>query len=84
MHICLRTILYFDLFARWPVFNGAIYEVDMTELAPEHKYVYRVGGYDTANATWRWSSEFTFSSAPAVNPDRKTTVATLGKSPFHF
>eukprot|EP01035_Chromulina_nebulosa_P051658 gene51658-70379_t len=52
----------------------------MTELAPEHKYVYRVGGYDTANATWRWSSEFTFSSAPAAsNPNRKTTVATLGE-----
>jgi hypothetical protein len=65
---------------RWPVFDGAIYEVDMTELAPEHKYSYRVGGYDTANATWRWSSEFSFSAAPvSSNPDRKTTVATLGE-----
>ena len=56
-----------------------IYEVDMDQLVPGQKYLYRVGGYDSANSTLRYSSEFDFVAAPSTSdPNRRTTVATLG------
>jgi len=61
----------------WPVFTGMIYEADMTGLAPATRYIYRVGGYDSANSTTRYSPQFEFSSAPAPDPARQTTVGVL-------
>lgn len=60
----------------WPVFTGVIYEVDMTNLTPEHRYKYRVGGYDTVNQTMRYSDEFSFQAAPLPNPSHTTRVFT--------
>lgn len=37
----------------WPIFTGVLYEADMSNLVPDSKYQYRVGGYDEANATVR-------------------------------
>jgi hypothetical protein len=62
----------------WPVFTGVIYEADMTGLAADHHYKYRVGGWDSANATLRYSAEFNFKAAPESNdPNRVTKIATL-------
>lgn len=62
----------------WPVFNGVIYEANMAKLEPERKYSYRVGGYDTANKTVRYSDVFTFISAPDhTDPSRVTKVYTV-------
>jgi hypothetical protein len=62
----------------WPIFTGVIYEVDMTGLEADTAYTYRVGGYDPANATTRYSTSFTFRSKPVSNdPNRKTVIATL-------
>ena len=42
------------------------------------RYSYRVGGWDTANATIRYSKEFAFKAAPPTNhPNRRTSIATL-------
>jgi len=62
----------------WPIFNGVIYNSDMTGLAADSKYKYRVGGFDPVNNTMRFSKEFNYKSAPVSNPDRKTVVATGG------
>lgn len=65
----------------WPVFKGVLYDVDMTNLATETKYQYRVGGYDTSNSTVRRSDDFTFQSQPLrtaeASPNRETKIATL-------
>jgi hypothetical protein len=62
----------------WPIFEGTLYEVNMVNLLPERKYSYRVGGYDTANQTVRYSEVFTFNSAPDhTDPNRVTKVFTL-------
>jgi hypothetical protein len=61
----------------WPIFNGQIFETDMTGLIPNEQYRYRVGGYDSVNATTRYSDEFIFKAAPISNdPNRRTTIAT--------
>jgi acid phosphatase type 7 len=59
----------------WPIFTGWIYEVDMTHLTPSMQYRYRVGGYDTANATMRYSQEYRFRAAPRPNNPSHTTKA---------
>lgn len=56
---------------------GVLYEVDMVDLKPGLSYDYRVGGYDTANDTIRYSKDFKFKSTPEANPNRKTVVTTL-------
>eukprot|EP01031_Cornospumella_fuschlensis_P039048 gene39048-47509_t len=61
----------------WPVFNGMIYEADMVNLSPETSYCYRVGGYDSVNATTRVSKTFTFTTAPVPSPTRTTRIGTL-------
>jgi len=61
----------------WPVFNGMIYEADMTNLDPSEKYCYRVGGFDTANSTQRYSSTFNFTAPPKPAADHTTRVAAL-------
>ncbi len=62
----------------WPVFTGLIYEADMSGLSADKYYKYRVGGYDSANATVRFSAEFEFKAAPeSNNPNRETKIATL-------
>jgi hypothetical protein len=61
----------------WPVFNGVIYEADMVGLKPSMAYTYRVGGWDAANNTVRYSKDFSFRAAPEANPNRKTVVTTL-------
>ena len=63
----------------WPIFTGVIYEADMTRLPlPSTKYRYRVGGYDSANATVRYSEEFVFSTAPlSTRPDQTVRIAML-------
>lgn len=61
----------------WPVFNGVIYEVDMTGLTADSHYKYRVGGWDNVNQTMRYSAEFPFKAAPLPNdPNRATRVFT--------
>ena len=59
----------------WPIFEGVLYDADMTGLEADTKYVYRVAGYDQVNQTIRYSSEFEFKSAPVINADRKTVVS---------
>lgn len=59
----------------WPIFTGVLYDADMTGLEADTKYIYRVSGYDEANQTLRYSSEFEFKSAPVINADRKTVVS---------
>lgn len=61
----------------WPIFTGVIYEVDMTDLKPSMSYTYRVGGWDDANNTVRYSKDFFFRAAPETDPNRKTVVTTL-------
>lgn len=61
----------------WPVFNGLIYEADMTNLSPDTSYCYRVGGYDSVNATTRVSKFFTFTTAPVPSPTHTTRIGTL-------
>ena len=62
----------------WPVFEGMIYEADMAALQPGAEYQYRVGGYDSVNATTRRSAVFPFRAAPAAgDPDRDTRIAAL-------
>lgn len=62
----------------WPIFNGMIYQVDMDGLEPGAEYTYRVGGYDTANATDRRSADFTFRATPlSDDANRKTRVGVL-------
>lgn len=62
----------------WPIFTGVIYESDMNGLQPDHSYQYRVGGYDSANQTIRYSDPFVFKTAPLpTNPNRPTKVFTL-------
>ena len=62
----------------WPIFEGVLYEVNMINLSGEKKYSYRVGGFDTANNTMRYSDVFTFTSAPDHNdPNRVTRVYTI-------
>jgi hypothetical protein len=62
----------------WPVFTGVLYESDMMNLLPERSYSYRVGGYDSANATIRYSEVFNFISSPSGNdPSRETRVFAL-------
>lgn len=48
----------------------------MTNLTPEHRYQYRVGGYDNVNQTMRYSDEFSFQAAPLPNPAHTTKVFT--------
>jgi hypothetical protein len=63
----------------YKTFAGVIYEANMIELTPgKTSYKYRVGGYDPVNATMRRSKDFTFSSAPVPEADKKTTFATFG------
>ena len=38
----------------WPVFDGVLYETDMTRLAANTAYKYRVGGWDAVNATTQY------------------------------
>ena len=60
----------------WPIFTGVLYETDMVNLTPATKYRYRVGGWDTANSTTRYSAEFEFTAAPVSDsPNRATKVA---------
>ena len=62
----------------WPIFEGVLYEVNMIHLQPEKKYSYRVGGYDVANQTVRYSEVFTFIAAPDhSDPSRVTKVFTI-------
>mmetsp|Transcript_23680 Transcript_23680/g.32518 ORF Transcript_23680/g.32518 Transcript_23680/m.32518 type:complete len:574 (+) Transcript_23680:35-1756(+) len=62
----------------WPVFTGKLYETDMQSLTPGQKYSYRVGGFDSANNTLRYSKDFTFTASPiSNNPNRRTSIATL-------
>ncbi len=62
----------------WPTFTGVIYDANMEGLLPDHRYKYRVGGWDSANATVRYSAEFPFKAAPeSNNPNRPTKIATL-------
>ena len=63
----------------WPIFTGVIYEADMAGLlSPSTKYRYRVGGYDGANSTTRYSQEFVFTTAPPVSrPDQTVRIAIL-------
>jgi hypothetical protein len=62
----------------WPVFTGMIYEANMINLTPRTKYCYRVGGYDSVNATMRYSEVFQFSAPPLPNnPSHTTRIATL-------
>eukprot|EP01038_Epipyxis_sp_PR26KG_P007480 gene7480-10194_t len=62
----------------WEIFTGMIYEADMVELKPNKKYKYRVGGYDEANKTIRYSEIYSFKSQPLSNdPNQKTVAATL-------
>jgi hypothetical protein len=62
----------------WPVFNGVLYESNMISLLPEKSYSYRVGGYDNANTTIRYSDVFHFVSSPGENdPSRETRVFAL-------
>jgi len=63
----------------WPVFEGVIYEANMTGLLPKTAYSYRVGGFDASNQTARLSKEFIFNSAPSTtDPNQKVTIGTLG------
>jgi hypothetical protein len=62
----------------YPVWAGMLYEADMVGLVTGKKqYRYRVGGLDDAGSAHR-SQDFLFSSAPDVDADQKTVVATLG------
>ena len=63
----------------WPIFTGVIYDADMTSLVPDAAYVYRVGGYSSANATMRFSEAFDFRAPPRPHgdKDRPTVICTL-------
>jgi hypothetical protein len=62
----------------WPIFTGVLYETEMTGLVPEGHYKYRVGGWDSANMTTRYSEEFAFHAPPVpTNPNRNTKAAFL-------
>ena len=64
---------------RYPVFGGVIYETNMIGLTQgKQKYKYRVGGYDSVNATTRRSQDFEFYSAPLPAPEQKTVFGMLG------
>lgn len=76
-HVSATSFTYSVPQKWWPVFTGMIYEADMTGLAPAMRYTYRVGGYDSANRTIRYSTEFTFSSAPTPAASQPTTVGVL-------
>ena len=71
----------------WPIFTGVIYDADMSALLPGASYVYRVGGYSPANATYRFSGvhDFTAPPLPFADRDRPTTVAALAdQGTFEF
>lgn len=59
----------------WPTFTGRIYEVDMKRLKPGSGYKYRVGGFDTANNTMRYSNTYNFKAAPLSGHPSRTTKA---------
>lgn len=62
----------------WPTFTGVLYEADMDGLKADHRYKYRVGGWDTANNTMRFSDVFEFKAAPeSNNPNRPTRIAAI-------
>ncbi len=70
--------------SRYPVFGGVIYETNMEGLIQGKKsYKYRVGGYDSVNATIRRSQDFQFSSVPRASPHQKTTFGMLGDQVRH-
>jgi hypothetical protein len=49
----------------------------MLDLKPGLSYDYRVGGWDSANSTIRYSSDFSFKATPSPDPNRKTVISTL-------
>jgi hypothetical protein len=60
----------------WPIFTGTIYTSNMSNLAADTGYIYRVGG-TAADGTVTYSAEFAYRAQPTRDPNRKTTIATL-------
>lgn len=68
----------------WPIFTGVIYEANMDGLLlPSTSYQYRVGGFDSANNTIRYSDEYVFQTPPInTRPDQTVRIAILAVSLF--
>jgi len=60
----------------WPIFTGTIYTSNMSNLAADSSYSYRVGGVGPDGAV-SYSATFTYKAQPARDASRKTTIATL-------
>ena len=63
----------------WPVFEGVIYEADMTGLQQDSYFEYRVKGFDVVNSTQRASKDFSFKAAPVAGaePERTTRISVM-------